>query len=109
MKMLIGSMVIFGTIGIFRKYIPLSSSLLACFRGLVGSIFLMGVVKLRKEKIMKPIEKMVLCLLIVSGSMIGINWILLFEAYRYTTVSVATLCYYMAPVIVIVCSPIKRN
>jgi drug/metabolite transporter (DMT)-like permease len=28
------------------------------------------------------------------------DWILLFEAYKYTTVSVATLSYYFAPVIV---------
>lgn len=36
----------------------------------------------------------------------GINWILLFEAYRYTTVAVATLCYYMEPIFVILASAI---
>ena len=36
----------------------------------------------------------------------GINWILLFEAYKYTTVSVATLSYYFAPVIVTIVSPL---
>jgi drug/metabolite transporter (DMT)-like permease len=35
----------------------------------------------------------------------GMNWILLFQAYRYTTISVATLSYYFAPVIVTVVSP----
>lgn len=30
----------------------------------------------------------------------GINWILLFQAYKYTTVSAATLSYYFAPIIV---------
>ena len=34
------------------------------------------------------------------------NWILLFEAYNYTTVSAATLSYYFAPVIVTVLCPI---
>ena len=38
--MLISSMLIFGTIGIFRKYIPLSSGMIAFFRGLLGSAFL---------------------------------------------------------------------
>ena len=33
-------------------------------------------------------------------SLIHIYWITLFEAYRYTTVATATLCYYMAPVFV---------
>ena len=45
-------------------------------------------------------------MLMLSGAFIGFNWILLFEAYNYTTVSIATLCYYMAPVIVILLSPI---
>ena len=36
----------------------------------------------------------------------GINWILLFQAYKYTTVSVATLSYYFAPVIVTLVCPI---
>ena len=42
----------------------------------------------------------------LSGAAIGVNWILLFEAYRYTTVAVATLCYYMQPTIVILLSPL---
>jgi len=45
-------------------------------------------------------------LLLLSGGAMGINWILLFEAYKYTTVSVATLSYYFAPVIVILVCPI---
>jgi drug/metabolite transporter (DMT)-like permease len=36
----------------------------------------------------------------------GFNWILLFEAYKYTTVSVATLSYYFAPVIVTALCPV---
>ena len=45
-------------------------------------------------------------LLAVSGALLGVNWILLFEAYRYTTVAIATVCNYMGPVFVIVASPI---
>jgi len=41
---LILSMSLFGTIGIFRKYIPLPSSLLAMSRGLIGTVFLLLVV-----------------------------------------------------------------
>ena len=37
--------------------------------------------------------------------MIGFNWIFLFEAYHYTSVSVATLSYYFAPVIVMAACP----
>ncbi|MBR3644469.1 MAG: EamA family transporter, partial [Parasporobacterium sp.] len=45
-------------------------------------------------------------LLLCSGAAMGINWILLFEAYKYTTVSIATLSYYFAPVIVTILSPV---
>ena len=44
-------------------------------------------------------------LLLVSGVAMGINWILLFEAYKYTTISAATLSYYFAPVIVTAVCP----
>jgi RarD protein len=46
-----------------------------------------------------------LILLLVSGAFVGFNWILLFESYRYTTVSTATLCYYMATILVVIVSP----
>ena len=47
-----------------------------------------------------------LILLVVSGIAMGFNWILLFEAYKYTTVSVATLSYYAAPIIITLVSTI---
>jgi len=97
---LILSMLIFGTIGIFRKYIDLPSGFIAFARGLVGSIFLVLLLTLRKQK-RKTIEKKKLLPLFVSGIFLGFNWILLFEAYRYTSVAAATLAYYMAPVIII--------
>lgn len=102
---LITSMVIFGTIGIFRKYIPLSSSVLAIARGLIGTVFLLVFLSVRKMRPSAEKIKKNLLLLVVSGAFIGINWILLFESYRYTTVAVATLCYYMAPVFVLIASP----
>ncbi|MBP3940139.1 MAG: DMT family transporter [Christensenellaceae bacterium] len=97
---LILSMLIFGTIGIFRKYIDLPSGFIAFARGLVGSIFLVLLLALRKQK-RKTIKKKKLLPLFISGIFLGFNWILLFEAYRYTSVAAATLAYYMAPVIII--------
>ena len=104
--MMILAMVIFGTIGIFRRYIPWSSGMLAFSRGLLGTAFLAVFVKIRGRKIRHQIGARKLIWLIVSGAVMGFNWILLFEAYHYTTVSVATLCYYMEPVIVILLSPL---
>ncbi len=102
---LIASMAIFGTIGIFRSYIPLPSSVIAFVRGAIGMLFLLLVITLKRQKINFAAIKKNLLLLCLSGAFIGVNWILLFEAYRYTSVSTATLCYYMAPVLVIIASP----
>lgn len=100
------TMFIFGTIGMFRKYIPLPSSLLALARGFIGMVFLLLVVFIRKDKISWEGIKSNFWLLSLSGALIGFNWILLFEAYQYTTIATATICYYMAPVLVILVAPI---
>ncbi len=102
---LILAMCIFGTIGILRRFIPLSSSLIALVRGFVGAAFLLVVLGLRHQKLNKDAIKQNLFLLILSGAAIGFNWILLFEAYNYTSVATATLCYYFAPILVILASP----
>lgn len=100
------AMTIFGTIGIFRKYIPLSSTWVALMRGLLGVSFLMFFTRVRKIRSNKEAIKKHLGILLFSGALIGINWVMLFESYQYTTVAVATLCYYMAPFFVILVSPV---
>ncbi len=102
---LILAMVIFGTIGIFRKYIPLPSGIVACARGILGVAFLLVFIKIKKIKMDRESIKKHLWILLVSGGFIGLNWVLLFESYRYTSVAVATLCYYMAPIFVMIVSP----
>lgn len=103
---LIGSMTIFGTIGIFVRLIPIPSSVIAMIRGFMGMLFLVAVMLISKSGIsLEKVKKKALGLF-VSGGFIGINWILLFESYRYTTVATATLCYYMAPILVILLSPL---
>ena len=104
--LMIGSMLIFGTIGIFRKFIPLSSAFLAFARGVLGTVFLCIFVKVRGRKLFHGIGKKNFFLLFAIGAGIGVNWLLLFEAYNRTTVAIATLCYYMAPTIVILLSPL---
>ena len=102
---LIASMVIFGTIGIFVRYIPLPSGELALYRAILAALLITVYLAVTKQKIpLRNIRKEI-PLLLFSGIAMGINWILLFEAYKYTTVSAATLSYYFAPVIVTVVCP----
>ena len=104
--MLISSMLIFGTIGLFRRLLPLSSGFLAFSRGIAGGLFLLLFMKLGKQDPGERMPARARILLAVSGAVMGINWILLFEAYTHTTVAVATLCYYMQPTIVMLLSPL---
>ena len=101
---LILSMCIFGTIGIVRKYIDMPSSFIALCRAVIGTVFLLLVVALKKSRLDLPAIRKNLFWLALSSVFLGFNWILLFEAYNYTTVTTATLCYYMAPSIVVLAS-----
>lgn len=102
----ITSMVIFGTIAIFVRNIPLPSGELALYRALMACLLIAPVLVFSKRKITSLRNGKYIPFLLLSGAALGFNWILLFEAYRYTTVSLATLSYYFAPVLVAIFSPI---
>lgn len=104
--MMIVSMTVFGTLGLFVRNIPLSSGELALYRAVLALILIGFNLLVTKQKIPLAAIRKDLPLLLLSGAAMGINWILLFQAYRYTTVSAATLSYYFAPVIVTVLCPI---
>ena len=104
--MLIVSMAIFGTIGLFVRNIPLPSGEIALYRAVLAAMLIGIFLLVTKQKIPFSKIKKEIPLLVLSGVAMGFNWILLFEAYKYTTVSVATLSYYFAPVIVTVACPI---
>ena len=99
-------MTVFGTIGIFVRHLSIPSSVIAMIRGFVGMFFLLAIMFATRKKISFSEIKKKAVPLFISGGFIGINWILLFESYRYTTVATATLCYYLAPIFVILASPI---
>ena len=103
--MLIISMVVFGTIGLFVRNIPLASGEIALYRALLAAVLIGGYLLVGKKKLSFGKLRKEIPLLLASGVAMGINWILLFEAYKYTTVSVATLSYYFAPVIVTAVCP----
>ena len=105
LAMLTAAMALWGTIGVFRRAIPLSSGLVAFFRGVIGALFLILLTKARGQRVFRGIGGRKVLLLLLSGAVMGINWILLFEAYHFTSVSVATLCYYMEPTFLILASP----
>lgn len=100
------SMLIFGTIGLFIRNISFPSGVIAFLRGIIGAALITAVTYIRGKRLnFKSILKGIK-FLSFTGIIMGFNWILLFEAYRYTSVATATLCYYLSPVFVTLLSPL---
>lgn len=99
------SMAIFGTLGLFTRNISVSSGELALYRAIMATALVAIYFVITKQNINLKEIKNELVILLFSGMAMGINWILLFEAYKYTTISTATLSYYFAPVIVTIVCP----
>ena len=104
--MMIVSMAVFGTLGPFVRNITVSSSELALYRAILAALLISVYFLITKQHIDFKVIRKEAPVLLLSGVAMGINWILLFEAYKYTTVSVATLSYYFAPVIVTAVCPL---
>lgn len=103
--MMIASMFIFGTLAPFVRNIAVSSAELALYRAVLAASIIAAFLLLTRQKIPFASIRKEIPLLLFSGVAMGVNWILLFEAYKYTTVSIATLSYYFAPVIVTLVCP----
>lgn len=100
------SMVVFGTIGLFVRLIPLSSQEIALYRAILAGLVIFLYLKIKGRPLGMKEHRATLPRLLISGVMMGLNWLFLFEAYRHTTVAIATICYYMAALIVTVLSPL---
>lgn len=103
---LLAAMAIFGTVGIFVRYIPLPGATVAFFRGVLGFLFILMLMLATGKKPSFTAIKKNLWLLLLSGGAMGLNWVFLFESYRHTSVAVATICYYLAPVFLVLVSPL---
>jgi len=104
--LMIAAMFIWGTLPAFVRNVSVTSGELALYRAVMAAVLIsLFLLVTRKPIPFKKIKKQ-LPLLLLSGAALGINWICLFQAYKYTTVSVATLSYYFAPVIVTVACPL---
>ncbi|MBQ6622402.1 MAG: DMT family transporter [Mogibacterium sp.] len=102
---LILSMMVFGTIGLVSRYIQLPSSLMACVRAYIGVLVILLYFMLRRKWPDREAIRRNLPVLIAAGAMMGFNWILQFESFRYTTIAIATVCYYMQPIFVMMAAP----
>lgn len=102
----IAAVVLYGTIGMFLRYVNLPSEIVALCRGSIGAVFIALYLKARHQRLDREAIRRNLRWLVLSGVCLGLNWIFLFAAYMHTTVAIASLCNYMAPLIVILIAPI---
>lgn len=100
------STVILGTIGMVSRALPLPSTFVTLVRGIIGSLFLLAVLGLKKEKLDFGAIRKNLIPLAVSGMLLAVTMCLLYESYAYLTVGTATMFFNTAPIIVVAISPL---
>ena len=99
-------MALFGLLGPLVRAIGLPSSVTACLRAWISAAALVAFCLVSNRPLDRAEWKKTLLPLVLSGALIGFNWIGLFEAYRYTTVATATVCYYVVPILILLASPL---
>ena len=105
----LSSLLLFGSNGIVASYILLNSHEIVFLRTFIGSIFLICLLLLSKQKLQAFDNKKDAIYLIASGISTGISWLFLYQAYTEIVVSLATLACYCCPIIVILLSPLIFN
>ena len=101
----VASMVIFGTNGLIVANISLGSAEIVLMRTFLGSLFLLSIVLVKRSFSFADL-KADLIPATIGGAALGLNWVLLFSAYRSAGVGLSTLTYYCGPIIVLALSPV---
>ena len=101
----VAAVLIYGTIGAILHYVDVPSEIVVFCRGVIGTIFVLLYLAVKRQKLDIPGIKANFKYLVISGGCLGLNWVFLFAAYRHTSVAIASLCNYMAPIIVLALAP----
>ena len=91
-------MLLFGTIGTLSRYIDMPSSIICLGRAFFAAVTILMLPSVRRRGLDKEAIKRNIGWLLLSSALMCANWICQFEAFKYTTIATATLCYYMQPV-----------
>ena len=100
------ALLLFGFNGIVASFIDLSSYEIVLLRTFIGSVLLIALFFLTRNKLTFYQYKNDSLFLFLSGIAMGTSWMFLYEAYAQIGVSIASLCYYCGPVIVMALSPL---
>jgi drug/metabolite transporter (DMT)-like permease len=100
------ALLMFGMNGIVASHIALTSYEIVFTRTLIGSLLLIAIYALTRQKVHLFQNRTHTLCLIISGMAMGTSWMFLYEAYQRIGVSIASLAYYCGPVIVMILAPI---
>jgi len=100
----IAAVLIYGTIGVLLSFVNASSEFVVLCRGFIGALTIIIVFAIKRRRIDTYAIHKNFYRLIISGIALGLNWVALFAGYRYS-VSVASLCNYIAPIVVVALAP----
>jgi uncharacterized membrane protein len=87
----ITALLLFGTNGVVVSQIALSSYEIVFTRTLIGALFLVVLFVFSKQEMRFGRNRRHSLYLVISGAAMGASWVFLFEAYKQTGVSTATL------------------
>ena len=97
---------LYGTIGWLLRFVTVPTDIVVFFRASIGFLTLLAIMKIRHISLDRTAIRSNLLYLILSGASLGLNWVFLFAAYKHTTVAIASLCNYTAPIIIVAISPL---
>ena len=102
----LGAVLIFGSNGVVASGITLSSYEIVLLRTLLGTAALAAIFFLTRRQLTFFRYRRDFGFLALSGLVMGIHWIFLYEAYQQIGVGVASLLCYCGPVLVMALSPV---
>ena len=100
----LAALLLFGTNGVIASQIHLASSPIVLLRTLIGSLLLAVIFLLGGGRFHIASNRRAYVWLTVSGAAMGASWLLLYEAYRYVGVGIASLCMYSSLILVMIAS-----
>ncbi len=99
------SVLMFGSIGVFVKHINLPSVAIVQWRTIIATLFSIALYAVQRKAPDWAAIRANALPLAISGIVLGANWAFLFEAFQHTSVGMATILYYCAPILVFFAAP----
>ena len=103
---LIITLMLFGTIGTISRFVDLPSAFMSCARALISTVVIVSYIYMSGRRPDFDAIRANALRIFLAGVCMSLNWVLMFEAFRLTSVAIASLLYYMQPIFLMLCAPV---